>query len=150
MKLRALLLSFLAPWAQVKPPILDFLRLLNCIAEIENSPITYVSPSGARGTWQIQESTWKQYSQKPFSWASTFGRLEQIEARRVALAHAHWIVSQAIPALGLPSTPYTFALVWGPGYGNTQRLNLTGSNVDYAKRFENLYNDSAPHGDYAP
>ena len=108
---------------------------------VEASSVRHVSKTGARGIYQIKESTWRQYSERPHEWANELSYVAQAEARRVALRHAHWIVESAFPALGLPVTPYSFALVWHPGFGNVAKLNLSPANVDYAKRFENLYEE---------
>ena len=127
--------------AKPTPPLLDYLRLIRCVKEIENAAITYVSPSGARGVYQIKQRTWEHYSTKPHEWASTFDRICQIENQRVALAFAHDIVEKYIPALGLPVTPYSFCLLYGPGYDRISKMNLTDANVDFAQRFAALYQD---------
>lgn len=123
------------------PLSLDVPRLLRCVVAIEGSTTESVSKSGARGIYQIQPATWAQYSQEPHALASQDTPSARAKTLAVATAHAEWIIKTALPALGLPQTPYSFALLWGPGYGNTQKVNLTAKNVDYSRRFSNLYED---------
>ena len=120
-------------------PVLDILHLIEAIRQVEHSRIDYVSPSGARGVYQLKQRTWEEYSRQPFAWASDRTYVAQQETKRVALKHAHWVLEKAIPSLKIAPTPYSFALVWGPGYGNVDKLNLTDDNVDYAHRVENVY-----------
>lgn len=139
MTLFAAFLAIILP--ESKPPGLIPQRLVDAAKAVEHARIDYVSPCGARGVYQIKEATWKQYSSKPFEWASEQSYVAQVETHRVALKHAHWIVEKAIPALRIPATPYSVGLIWNVGYGNVERLNLTDKNVDYARRFSNLYED---------
>lgn len=137
MNLVAALITFVIP--QPVKPAVNVSHFVDAIKAVEHSRIDYVSPTGARGTYQIKESVWKKYSKRPFAWASELSYVAQEETRHVALQHAHWIVEKAIPALNLPVTPYSAALIWNPGYGSVEKLNLTDKNVDYAHRVENIY-----------
>ena len=120
---------------------LDAARCLRVVVAIEGSSRDHVSKTGALGIYQIQPATWAQYSKMPPSTA-TKGTPEAIaETERVALAHASWIIRVAIPDLGIPETPYSFALVFGPGFGHVSKLNLSPKNVECARRFSNLYLD---------
>ena len=130
----ASLLTLFSHHAKAHEP-LNYPRLLSTVAQMEKASPYYVSPSHARGVYQIKPATWAQYSKKSHSCAST----DPEENTRVACAHARWIVEKALPALGLPVTPYSFALIWYPGYGNVRKLNLSDENVDYGKRFERIY-----------
>lgn len=122
-----------------KADCLDVDRALEAIRLTENSPIDFVSKTGARGVYQLKPATWEQYSKQPHEWANSHTPAAIAETRRVALAHAKWIVAKAIPALRIPCTPYSFALVFGPGYGNVEKLNLSDENVRMARRCANIY-----------
>lgn len=146
MKLLSLSLGLFASFLPMKAekPALDVLKLVEAIKRVENSPIDYVSPVGARGVFQLKSSTWNQYSKHPHEWANRHDEASKRETLRVATEHAKWILHSAIPTLRIPATPYSFALVWGPGYGNVEKLNLTDKNVDFAKRCENIYETLKP------
>lgn len=116
-------------------------RLLDCVKEIENTRRDFVSKSGARGIYQMKRKTWEQWSDTPHKLANADDPGSKQTTYNVALKQAAWILQSGIPALKLPATPYSFALLWFAGYGNADRLNLTPENVDAAKRFENLYLD---------
>jgi len=139
----ALLALFPFLHAKAEVPHLDIARLIAAIKLAEHSRIDYVSPSGARGCYQIKKDTWMQYSQRPFEWANEPTYIAQEETLRVAMRHAHWVVEKAIPTLHLRPTPYSFALVFQAGYGNVERLNLTHQNVLNAQRVANLYFDTS-------
>lgn len=118
---------------------LDVERALEAIRLTENSPVDFVSKSGARGVYQLKLSTWQQYSKRPHALANGTDVASKVETYRVALEHARWIVAKAIPTLRIPATPYSFALVFGPGYGNVEKLNLSDANVRMARRCSNIY-----------
>ena len=137
MKLLAAILATFLP-AQAAQGI-DIARFVDAARAAENSPRHFISHDGARGCYQLKEITWSQYSKKPFEWATSDEPYALVETRRVALAHASWIVNSAIPSLNLSATVYTAALIWRKGYENVRKLNLTRENIDFAKRVCNLY-----------
>lgn len=118
-------------------------RLLDCIQMVENSRLGFVSSSGCRGVYQISKSVWETWSKEPHQLANDQSEMARAITRNVALKQIHWILNVALPSLHLPMTPYSFALLWKPGYGNVFRLHLTDANVDYARRFRNLYEDKS-------
>lgn len=137
MNLFAALITFVLP--QPVKPAVHVAHFVDAIKAVEHSRIDYVSPTGARGVYQLKRAVWEKYSKRPFEWASEFSYVAQEETRHVALQHAHWVVEKAIPALNLPVTPYAAALIWNKGYGNVEKLNLSDKNVDFAHRVENYY-----------
>lgn len=137
MNLLAALITFVIP--HPTKPMVNVSHFVDAVKAVEHSRIDYVSPAGARGVYQIKRQVWEKYSKRPFEWASEVSYIAQEETRHVALQHAHWVVDKAIPSLKIPVTPYSAALIWGAGYGNVDRLNLSEKNVDYAKRIENFY-----------
>lgn len=120
---------------------LDAARALRVVIQIEGSSRDHVSKHGALGIYQLMPATWAQYSKMNPQTALSENPNAKAETERVALAHAQWIISTAMPALGLPATPYSFALIWGPGFGHVAKLNLSPKNVECARRFANLYLD---------
>ena len=134
-------LALLHPAAHASPsqPSLDIPRFIRAVRMVENSRVDYVSHAGARGIYQLKRKTWEQYSKHPFEWANEPTYIAQEETLRVARAHAHWVVEKAIPALNLPLTVYSVALLWIAGFGNVERLRLDDASVSFAHRVENIY-----------
>lgn len=130
----ATLLTLFTHHAKAHEP-LDYGRLLSTVVQMEGATPFYVSPSKARGIYQIKPATWAQYSKRPHTCATT----DPEENARVAREHTKWIVEKAIPALGMAPTAYSFALLWFPGYGNVRRRSISEANDDFGKRFEALY-----------
>jgi hypothetical protein len=124
--------------------VIDIARLTEAIRQAENTPLHYISPSGCRGEYQLSVLAWKQNSNQPFLLALTDTPEARATTKRVAESHVSWIVNKALPALKLPVTPYSAALIWRKGYGNVAKLNLTAENVDFARRVQNLYEAAAP------
>ena len=123
---------------------IDVARLTEAIRQAENTPLHHISPSGCRGEYQIGLLAWKQNTNLPFLLAITDTPGARVATKHVAEAHVAWITKKALPALKLPVTPYSVALVWRKGYSNVSKLNLTKENVDFARRVQNLYEASAP------
>lgn len=119
---------------------LSLSKAVEAIRVVENTSTSYVSPSGAAGQWQIKRRTWEQYTKESFAIVTDPDPGIQEKVRVVCLEHARWIVEKALLKLNLPVTPYSFALVWHPGFGNVQKLNLSAEAVSYARRVENVYN----------
>lgn len=96
-----------------------------------------VGRHGDSGEYQITRVVWFQHSRRSFSWARSPLPEHRAEARRVAIAHVHWIREQ-LPLIGMPVNSYTIALCWNAGVTRIARREISDRNADFADRARNL------------
>jgi hypothetical protein len=106
---------------------------LEAIHQLEN-PHNTSEPGqyGELGPYQFRESTWRMYTQAPFSQA-----LDRRTADVVAVKHYNWLKAQ-LESHGLAATPYRIALAWNSGIGAVVAGSSTAASEDYASRAANI------------
>lgn len=117
------------------------LKLLEAISMVEsgNNHWAHNKASGARGAWQIMESTWKQHSTWPFTDAHN-----PQKAQAVALMHLRWLRKhlEKDPEIGLGNvTNHHLASAWlrGVNYRRIEeRKHRWVERLEYCARVKNL------------
>lgn len=116
-----------SPWRKLAHDIEWDRRFLQHIAEVEtNNNQWKIGRHGERSVYQFKRSTWSQYVNLPFYYASQDRRL----ATTVAYMHLDWLREN----LGPEASWYNLALAWHYGLDGMRGR----SNDDYANRVVNL------------
>ena len=142
---RILLCCVLAPygsplWARAPHPLLDEMRLLTMIAQVETGTrnlsraVKKRGRAGERSAWQFKAATWRAYTALPFVKASTDAPL----AHLVASLHLRRLRME-LESHGYAATPYRLAVAWNKGLA----VALTDQEMasDYARRVCALYDE---------
>lgn len=108
-------------------------KVLKAINWVEN-PTNHgrFGPKGELGPYQFRASTWREYSDKPFSYA-----VKRDHADAVAVKHYEWI-KRGLVAAGIDPSPYNIALVWNSGLGAVTSGRVPKSTYRYADQVRNL------------
>lgn len=108
-------------------------KVLKAINWVEN-PTNHgrFGPKGELGPYQFRASTWREYSDKPFSYA-----VNREHADVVAVKHYEWI-RRGLEAAGIDPNPYNIALVWNSGLGAVTSGRIPKSTYRYADQVRNL------------
>lgn len=128
-------------WAgEIVAPVvaLDSKRVAREIRLVENWDGKSVGDSGEVGPWQFLPTTWKQFSDRPIWWASSFNLTCQAEQERVAIAEVEWIRAR-LPRLGLSESAWAIGLVHNAGYGRVRRRQSEPRHRAFADRVREIY-----------
>jgi hypothetical protein len=117
---------------------INFDRLVECIAQVEDAHTTFVGKSGERSRFQITKAVWEQHSQMPFYVASLTTPYALEEQYRVALAHVNYLYC----AMENPS-PWRIAAAWNGGLKGLQYGPFFAAR-QYADHVRNLYDEINP------
>lgn len=132
-----------APFLFGSPPEdndLNLVRVTEAIRTVENWDGKSVGKSGELGPYQILPSVWKQFSQKPLSWAYSEFPEAKAEQTRVANALVSWIFLR-LPLLNYKRSAYSIGLVYCAGYENARNNTISRAKHDYADRVYNVYRE---------
>lgn len=108
----------------------EVLRAINWVENPTNH--ARFGPKGELGPYQFRASTWRAYTQLPFSYAA---RREHADA--VAVEHYEWI-KRGLMAAGIDPSPYNIALVWNCGLSAVTAGRVPRSTYRYAEQVHNL------------
>lgn len=108
-------------------------KVLKAINWVEN-PTNHgrFGPKGELGPYQFRASTWREYSDMPFSYA-----VNREHADAVAVRHYEWI-KRGLTAAGIDPNPYNIALVWNSGLSAVTSGRVPKSTYRYADQVRNL------------
>jgi|LakMenEpi03Aug12_release.lakeMendotaPanAssembly.Ray.scaffolds.fasta_scaffold191638_3 hypothetical protein len=110
----------------VSPSEID--TVVQAIEMAENSP--WNSPGGAL---QFKESTWKEETKLPYSYAQ-----KPVIARKIArerlMKHA-----AALERLGIKPTAYLLGSAWNKGFTGALRLRKANQKCKYGERVHNIF-----------
>lgn len=136
MKKLLILSSFVFTFfGEVKANEINYNTMLDSIIPVEGVPYySFRGKRGERSPLQFTYKTWKQHTNKPFSWASNPQYKEF--TREIGIKHLKWLHNN----IENPS-PYRLALAWNAGLTAVNRGNLIESHFDYAERVRNIYNE---------
>lgn len=108
-------------------------KVLKAINWVEN-PTNHgrFGPKGELGPYQFRSSTWREYSNQPFSYA-----VKREHADAVAVKHYEWL-KRGLVAAGIEPSPYNIALCWNSGLGAVTSGRVPKSTYRYADQVRNL------------
>lgn len=113
-------------------------KLKAMIRAVENTPWDFIGLAGERSSYSILEDTWKMWSLRPFTWASSYEPMCQKETELVVSKHLAYIKG-VLRKKGYTQTPYTVACIWKGGEARWAAHKLRFVDTEYAKRAMNLY-----------
>jgi hypothetical protein len=129
-----------APVLAADPCVIDEMRLLFAIAQVETGaktlsrPVQKVGKNGERSAWQFMPGTWREYTNVPFEQASKQAPV----AHLVAQLHLRRIRLE-LETQNLKATPHAIAMAWNAGISAVVGNNVPQSTWSYAERVANLY-----------
>lgn len=123
---------------EVRPLTIPKLKAM--IRAVENSRWDFVGLKGERSSYQILEDTWRMWSLKPFSWASSYEPMCVEETERVVSKHLAYLKGQ-LTKQGLVQTPYLVAVCWKAGLTRFTEHRLRFEDTEYGKMALNIYED---------
>lgn len=124
----------------VVPPEVTIPKLKAMIRAVEHTPWDFVGLAGERSSYGILEATWKMWSLKPFTWASSYDPMCVDETERVVSKHLAYIKG-VLRKQGYTHTPYSVALFWKAGETRFTEHRTRFVDTEYAKRAMNIYED---------
>jgi hypothetical protein len=130
-----------AAHAAVKAPKpLDLTQVVEAIRQVEAWDGKATGADGERGPWQFTRDTWREFSTKPFWWASGPMREHKAEQHRVAMAYVEWIHDHLVH-IPLQPTAHSIALVYTCGWTGVKHGKPSKAKRDYAQRVQNIYDE---------
>lgn len=122
-------------------PLVDAQRTVAAVWAAENWDGHSVGLSGEVGPGQWLPSTWRMFSSRPVSWASSQSTAARIEQERVGLAEVKWILAR-LKGLGLEESAWSVGLVHNAGYGNVKAGLAEPRHRAFADRVQAIYGDT--------
>jgi hypothetical protein len=135
-KILALFLA-LASWLRAEEKPINAALLLDCIQQVEGASTDYVGRAGERSRFQITAAVWYDYTNVPFSAASSLHPDNLVMQYRVARRHLDYL----IVSVKRPNV-YRIAAAWNGGRSAVNRDLFNDRMVDYATRVRNLYREA--------
>ena len=135
MKLKALLLSLLSCVGLAHAESINWDKLVDAIAKVENTPGR--GKHGERSPWQFTQAVWASHTLVSFGYADVDSIPARAEQYHVAISHAKFIAA----SIDNP-TPYRIALAWNAGIHAVLHSTFSDASVDYAKRVRNVYEEA--------
>jgi len=112
---------------------------LEAIHHLENPrDLTRPGTRGELGAYQFRSSTWRMYTNVPFTQA-----LNRETSDLVAVKHYEWL-KHGLEAAGMPATPYNIALAWNSGLAAATAGTSPLVARRYAERAANLASTFEP------
>lgn len=95
---------------------------------------------GERGRLQWKETTWCQFSSKPFEWAEGRSLAAQLEMEAAEIRYVTWMIS-ALPIINCFAeiSPYRVGMLHNAGFGTMTKGRIPRASVDFGHRVANLY-----------
>jgi hypothetical protein len=116
---------------------LDVPSALDNLAALETGGRVHDGAAGEKGPYQIKLSVWRQWSDKPFS----FAEIDSAETQRVVVCQLRFIMEK-LEERNIRPTPELIATCWNAGLTAVLDRRTTWQQRDFGVRFGRLYRSS--------